>query len=349
MQQLTFISPGSVEWHDTPAPRLMADDDLLVRPITVATCDLDAAMARGRFPAEGPFALGHEFIGEVVETGGRTTHSPGDIVAIPFQISCGACERCRRGLTGNCTAVPARSMYGLGGFGGDWGGALSDLVRVPFADHMAVPVPAGVDPMVAASVGDNISDAWRAVAPPLEILPGSPVLVVGGGGASSIGLYAIDLALAYGAESVTYVDHDPNRLTLAEQLGATIEAATGEPHPGLYDAPFPHRLGPFPITVDASAHHSGIALAMRSTEPGGICTNVGVAFEFETPIPMLEAYGNGLELHIGRAHARVAMPEVLDLIAEHRLRPDLVTTVIAPWSDAADVLADPPTKAVITR
>lgn len=349
MQQLMFINPGTVEWQEAPTPRLESDVEVLVRPLAVATCDLDAAIARGRFPAEGPFPLGHEFIGEVVDVGDDTDLAPGERVAVAFQISCGVCDRCRRGLTGRCSGVPERSMYGLGSFGGDWGGALSDLVCVPFADHMAVRLPSTVDPVTAASVGDNIPDAWRAVVPPLKRLPGAPVLIVGGGGATSIGLYAIELALAHGSPEVTYVDHDEDRLVLAEKLGATVEAATGEPRPGLYDAPFPDRLGPFPITVDASAHHAGLALAMRSTDAGGICTNVGVAFELETPIPMLEAYASGLELHVGRAHARPAIPELLDLIADRRIRPDLVTTLVAPWSDAAEVLADPPTKAVIAR
>lgn len=73
------------------------------------------------------------------------------------------------------------------------------------------------------------------------------------------------------------------------------------------------------------------------------------AFELETPIPMLEAYGTGLELHIGPTHARVAMPSVLDLIAGGRIRPDIVTALVAPGSDAAGVFTDPPTKAVIAR
>lgn len=349
MKELTFVRPGEVAWVDAPEPELVDDTDVLVRPIAVATCDLDAAMAHGTFPAHGPFPLGHEFVGEVIATGSTTELTIGDRVVVPFQISCGECERCRRGLTGNCTNVPQRSMYGLGALGGAWGGALSDVVRVPFADHMAVLLPDSVPAAHAASTGDNVSDAWRTVAPPLERFPGAPVLVVGGGGASSIGLYAIDVALALGAESVTYVDHDPTRLATAEALGATIVQNDGPPKPGLYEAPFPDRLPPVPITVDASAHHAGLALAMRSTEPGGICTNVGVAFELQTPIPMLEAYGTGLQLVIGRAHARPALPQVLDLLAEGRIRPHLVTTLTAPWDAAPEVFTAPPTKAVIVR
>src|SRR4029434_8246292 len=92
--------------------------------------------------------------------------------------SCGKCDACTNEHTGNCQSVPPLSMYGFGTAGGDRGGALSDLLRVPYAEHMLVPVPPGVDPAAVASVGDNISDAWRTVAPPLEKRPGEGVMVV---------------------------------------------------------------------------------------------------------------------------------------------------------------------------
>ena len=100
------------------------------------------------------------------------------------------------------------STYGFGPAVARWGGFLSDLVCVPYAEHMLVPLPAGVSPAAVASASDNIADAWRAVAPPLGEEPGAPVLVVGGASSGSIGLYAVALALGLGAESVTYVDAD---------------------------------------------------------------------------------------------------------------------------------------------
>jgi threonine dehydrogenase-like Zn-dependent dehydrogenase len=77
--------------------------------------------------------------------------------------------------------------------GGDWGGALADLVRVPFADAMLVELPEGVSPTAVASASDNLPDAWRAVAPFLAESPGADVLVVGGWG-RSIALYAVAIA-----------------------------------------------------------------------------------------------------------------------------------------------------------
>ena len=345
MQQLVFISPGKVEWQDWRTPELQSSHDALVRPLAVASCDLDAAMAQGRFPAEGPFALGHEFIGEVIDAGDDVSIPLGQTVAVPFQISCGRCDPCISGHTANCRTVPLRSMYGLGDFGGDWGGAFSDVVRVPFADHMLVPVPTGVDPEAAASVGDNIADAWRAVVPALRERPDSDVLIVGGGGATAIGLYSVQLAKAHGAATVRYLDHDDDRLALATRLGAdtiSIGSDGGKPK-------FPYRIEPATITVDASARAEGLALALRSTEPSGICTNVGVAFEMLTPIPLLEMYGNGVVLHVGRAHVRPPMPELMAAIADGVIQPEHVTTQTAHWDDAADAMSDPPTKLVVTR
>ena len=88
---------------------------------------------------------------------------------------------------------------------------------------MLVPLPDGLDPATVASASDNIPDAWRTVAPPLERRPGGEVLVVSGG-ARSIGLYAVDMALALGAAKVVYVDDDESRLRVAEELGAETVA-----------------------------------------------------------------------------------------------------------------------------
>ena len=173
MQQLTMTADRQVEWWDVPAPALQGPGEALVRPLAVALCDLDQPILRGDAPIPGPIAIGHEFVAEVTEVGDEVRSvAPGDRVVVPFQISCGACARCRAGQTGDCTSVPPRSMYGFGVFGGDWGGALSDLVRVPFADAMLVAAPAGIAPAVLASASDNIPDGWRTVAPAPRAAPG---------------------------------------------------------------------------------------------------------------------------------------------------------------------------------
>ena len=224
MRQLTFRGPGKLQWEDVVAPRLTGEGDsagaALVRPLAVATCDLDAAMVSGAAPLPGPFAFGHEFVAEVAEVAdGVGSVCPGDRVIVPFQVSCGTCERCRRGLTGSCATAGAGAAFGMAPIARrDWGGALSDLVLVPFADAMLVPLPPGADPATFASVSDNVPDGWRSVAPARASDPGAPVLVVGGSG--DVALYAAAVAVALGSPHVDYVDTDERRLRVAESVGA---------------------------------------------------------------------------------------------------------------------------------
>jgi threonine dehydrogenase-like Zn-dependent dehydrogenase len=339
MQQLVYTAPKVLEWHEAPAPRLTSDRAALVRPRAVATCDLDALIIEGISPFPAPFPLGHECVAELVDAGDAVTSlTPGQLVSVPFQISCGMCAACRRGRTGNCTEVAFMSTYGFGPAVREWGGFLSDLVCVPYADHMLVPVPESLDPAAVASASDNISDAWRTVGPPLLEEPGAPVLVVGGAGPGSIGLYAVALAVVLGAESVVYVDRDQERRRIASELGAETLAG------------MPKRLGPFPITVDASADPEGLALALRSTAPDGTSTSAAIYFGAQPSLPLLEMYTKGITFRTGRAHVREAMPHVLELAAAGKLRPERVTSRVVQWSDAADALLELGwTKLVIER
>jgi len=339
MRQLTFIKPGMLEWWDVPEPKIEAPIQALVRPVAVASCDLDAPILRGEAPFRGPFAFGHEFVAEVAVVGEAVLKvQVGQRVVVPFQISCGTCDSCQRGFTGNCATVEGFASYGLGK--GEWGGALSDLVLVPFADAMLVPLPAGITPEAVASASDNMPDAWRTVGPYLLNHPGAPVLIVGGAGSGSIGLYAAAIARALGASQVDYADQDARRLAIAQALGVNAMAIGNS---------FPTRLGTYPITVDAGANAEGLACALRSTEREGICTSTGIYFAHETPLPLGEMYYTGVVFKTGRVHARAAIPEILTLIGETRLEPAKVTTEVAGWEEAPEALHAFHTKLVVTR
>jgi alcohol dehydrogenase len=339
VQQLNYLAPRQLEWHDAPAPKLASDEGALVRPKAVATCDLDWLIVRGGSPFAPPFALGHECVAEVVEVGDAVSgHRPGDLVSVPFQISCGSCAACRDGRSSNCASVPFMSTYGFGPAVERWGGFLADVVHVPYAEHMLVSVPAGLNPATVASASDNLSDAWRAVGPALAEQPGAPVLVLGGAGAGSIGLYAAALAVSLGAETVLYVDADQARRDIATAIGADVLAEA------------PKRLGPFPITVDSCGDAQALALALRSTAPDGVCTSTAIYFGEQPQLPLLEMYTKGVTFKTGRVNAREAMPEVLAIAAAGALRPELITTTVVPWVDAADALLEPGwTKLVFER
>jgi alcohol dehydrogenase len=227
------------------------------------------------------------------------------------------------------------AMYGLP-IGTNYGGFLSDSARVPFADAMLVKIPEGVQPASVASLSDNIPDAWRTVGPPLRERPGEPVLICASG--ATIALYATQIALAMGAERVDFAGGNSYLRGRAEELGAN-----------LLDREFPTRHGPYAITVDASADPEGLACALRSTEPDGISTSIGIYFSETTPVPLLEMFTKGIRFHTGRCHARPAMEPLIGLVREGKFRPELATGETASWEDAPEAIAAHRSKLVISR
>jgi len=133
-------------------------------------------------------------------------------VIVSAQIACGRCRRCLSGYTAGCESVPFGASYGMGR-AGNHGGGLADLIRVPFAAAMLVPLPNNVDPAQMVGLADMATDAWRAVGPALSARPGASVLVLGGA-APVIGIYSAAIAVALGAGSVYYVDMDAQRRCL---------------------------------------------------------------------------------------------------------------------------------------
>lgn len=340
MQELTFVEAGKIEWRDAKMPVLGGAGEALVKPLAVSRCDLDWVIARGKAPVPGSFPLGHECVGEVLDVGDAVTHTkPGDRVIVPFQISCGTCARCVKGRTGSCASVPKLAAYGLGPLGGGstYGGALSDVLRVPYADAMLVRLPDGMDPIAAAALGDNAVDGFRTVAGPLAREPGAKVLVAAGG-APSIALYAVASAVALGASEVVYVDPNEQRAALAEKLGARAVRAKCDDT---------LRVGRFPITVDATAREEGLRFALRNTDVYGECTSVGVYFG-DVALPMLELYTRGVRFTTGRVNLRGDLPSMLGAIAERGLELGLVATSVASRADAAAAWTEAATKLVIS-
>jgi alcohol dehydrogenase len=344
MEELLFLGPREVRWADANPPQLDSDLAALVRPLVVSTCDMDAVALSGliRFRARTP--LGHETVAEVVDVGDSVERvRPGDRVIVPWQISCGDCQRCRHGQDAYCLAVPPGSCYGWGPHAGRWRGFLADQVLVPYADHMLVPLPEGVDPRVASGLSDNVVDAWRAVGPPLEETGGSDVLVVGSdhddGG--SIGVYAAGLACSLGAARAVLVSRSAGLCGHAESLGAESL---------LVDGDYPDLGASFDITVDASASPEGLAFAIRSTGKSGICTSTSAAVYrgADVPLPVHHMYLNAVTFRTGWVHTRPLMARPLELIASGRLDPAPIARNI-PWHEAEAALAEPFTKLVLAR
>lgn len=332
-----------LSWEDVPTPEIVEPRDALVRPLAVARCDLDPAIAIGLYPMPAPFVMGHEMVGEVIAVGEAVSGvRPGDRVIVPFQLSCMACAPCLRGHSNACENVASGTAFGLGPHGGvDLGGALAELVRVPWADVMLIPLPSGMDPVAAAGIPDNVSDGYRCVAGPLAERPGASVLVVGGL-APSVGLYAVMAALALGSQRVVYVDDDTSRLDTATSLGAEVVDARGKWDSLKLDTKFP-------IVVDANVLDAGRNVALRSVQPCGVCTSVSGGASSHANLPLQSMYLKGVRYEIGRVHACATAPKVLDLVSIGSLDPARIVDEIIPFSQAIDGMVKQATKVVFVN
>ncbi len=224
------------------------------------------------------------------------------------------------------------AAYGFGAACGGYGGMVSDLLRVPYADHMLVKLPAGLDPLRVAAASDNLADAWRTVVPHLKRRPGARVLVVGGG-AQSIGLYAAGLAVAHGASVVDYADDRP----AAPRDRRRLRRPSDVKRPSMTSS------------SKRRAARAGIRSAIRSTAPGGICTAVGYYLATNTGVPLMHMYATDITLHLGVSHPRAVLPELLAWMAEHEFPAERVTTHLADFDAAPTAYATRTTKLVLHR
>ena len=371
MKELQFIRTGRLEWRERESPHLKHPHDAIVRPFVAGRCDGDTlpihrSVSRamqigmhiglvdpivgdicGPVPFKGPFGIGHECVAQIISLGEAVRGlQVGQTVIVPWAVSCGQCIECLRGLTAKCSTTRSKALaaYGFGAACGLWGGMIVDELRVPYADHMLVPVPLGVDPLRVAAASDNLSDAWRCVVPPLNERPGGSVVVLGGG-AKSIGLYAAGLAVRHGAESVHYIDDSPNRIEVAAALGAQIVHHRPNRRK-LLDAVLSER---FDIVVEASSTGPGVRSAIRLLKPGGICTAVGYYLASGTRVPLMHMYANDITLRVGVSHVRPILPELLEFVARENFPAEKVTTLTAPWDEATEAYAARTTKVVLYR
>ncbi|MFM9376808.1 zinc-binding dehydrogenase [Gordonia sp. VNK21] len=333
MRELTYTGRWQAEWRDAPDPVIDGPGQAIVSPVAATTCDVDSQILAGHGPIPAPYALGHECVARVVEISEDVTSvTPGQLVVVPWSISCGTCDQCSVGHTAHCTAVPDMAMYGTP-IGGNWGGLLSDLVKVPFADAMLVPLLDGLDPIAMASASDNWTLAWRLVAPHLQRTPGASVLVVARG---SIGLYVCDIARALGASDVLYVSPNSEHRSLAETFGARTAAEIAPIHKG------------FDLAVEATGRVDQLAVAAQSLKPEGFCESAGNHFR-PGELPLLAMYLNSVNLRIARDNVRPNIPAALELAAAGEVDPRAVVSDVFDWEELPERIVERHAKPVFTR
>ena len=338
MKQLTLIGPNKLEWQDQPEPKLSGPLGAIVRPLAVGVCDFDRAVVAGRYPAlPFPIAVGHEIVAEVLELGAEVRNiSLGMKVVLPLHINCGTCPSCQSKRTNSCSSRPTFSNYGLGALAGDWGGGMSDLLSLPYADAMAMPVPAGLSAAECAAVGCNLVDLHRTLVPHLSTFQNPRVLIVGGH-AHNMGLYGIAIAQALGVDQIDFLDDAPHRLAAAEALGAQPILLSDIHSQKHYD-----------IAIDCSGDVNRLTIALGHLGPDGVCTPVWPSLDDAT-IPAGAMFMHNARLIMGQPHARAHMDPVLALMANKKFSSTSIPTEILPWDSAAEAFGFGETKRIFVR
>ena len=328
MDRMIFVEPGRLDWETVPMPLIEGAGEAIIRPTVVGRCDLDTLYLSGRMPLATGEPIGHELIGEIVDLGDDAAEafSIGQLVIVSAQISCGECRMCRRGQSGRCERVPLGASYGMGR-PGNFGGAVSEFVRVPYARAMLVPMPSVENPFNLIGLADMATDAWRAVGPQLERCPQGSVLVVGGA-TPVIALYAVGLSKQLGASRVVYVDANSRNRFVASEYGADV-------HEHVEDVPD----AAFDIVIDAASDPEILLSAIRACGPGAQLTSVAPPVCVDN-VPTMEMYYKGLTYTIGRPNCRHGHDPALHAWACKGFDPGLVGPKVFKFEDAIDAWMD---------
>ena len=255
--------------------------------------------------------MGHEFVGEVVETGADVRSlAVGDRVFSPFTTNCGECSCCRLGLTSRCSRG---QLFGWVGMGEGLQGGQAELVRVPLADSTLLRIPRGVTDEQALLLGDVFSTAYFC-AERAEVESGGVYAVIGCG---PVGILTIVAARDLGAEMIYAIDSVSERLELAREVGAVpIDFQAENPVMAIRDS-FDARGAD--AVMEAAGTYEAARMAIELVRPGGTISVVGVHTDDEFPFGPVEAYDKNLTYRVGRCPARVYMERLAPIVRDREL------------------------------
>jgi len=353
MKALTWHGKRDVRIDDHPDPAIEDPTDAIIRVTTTAICgsDLHLYEVLGPLIEEGSI-LGHEPMGVVEEVGAEVTElSPGDRVVIPFQISCGSCFMCDRGLQTQCETTQVREegmgarLFGYTKLYGSQPGGQAEYLRVPHANYTHIKVEDDLPDERFIYLSDVLPTAWQAVEY-ADAPDGGSVTVLGLG---PIGDMACRIAHHRGYR-VIGVDLVPERLERARQRGievldlrdhdddlaavirgitdgrgtdSVIDAVGMEAHgsPGAKVAQ--QAVGLLPDAVaEKLMERAGIDrlhafhLAIDIVRRGGTISLVGVYGGMTDPLPMLTIFDKQIQLRMGQANVKHWAPEIMPLLTD---------------------------------
>lgn len=353
MRALTWHGKHDVRMETVPDPKIVNPRDAIIKITSTAICGSDLHIYDSVIPTmRSGDILGHEFMGEVVETGPGSTLKKGERVVVPFVIACGKCFFCEKQQFSACdNSNPADKadisevayggqMSGLFGYShmtGGYAGGQAEYVRVPYSDVGPIVVPDGLEDDKVLFLSDILPTGWMA-AENCDIEPGDTVAVWGCG---PVGLFAVQSALLMGAHRVIAIDHYPNRLELARSLGAEVlnfrdvkvrealrEMTGGIGPDAVIDAVGMESHG---FTIDNLLDQAKLAVRLGTDRPhvlrevilacrkGGRVSVPGVYGGMGDKIPIGALMQKGLQVKTGQTHVQKYLRPLLDLIGEGRI------------------------------
>jgi threonine dehydrogenase-like Zn-dependent dehydrogenase len=353
MRALTWHGKHDVRMETVPDPQIVNPRDAIIKITSTAICGSDLHLYDSYIPTlhKGDI-LGHEFMGEVVETGSGSTLQKGQRVVVPFTISCGKCFFCEKQQFSACDnsnpaekadmseiayGYPMTGAFGYSHLTGGYAGGQAEYVRVPYSDVGPIVIPDGLEDEKVLFLSDILPTGWMA-AENCDIEEGDTVAVWGCG---PVGLFAIQSALLMGAYRVIAIDHHPHRLELARGLGAEIinyhdvkvrealVAMTGGIGPdAVIDAVGLESHG-FSIDNVLDAVKATIKLgtdrphvlreALLACRKGGRVSIPGVYGGVGDKIPIGAMMEKGLQIKTGQTHVQRYLKPLLEMIGEGKI------------------------------
>jgi threonine dehydrogenase-like Zn-dependent dehydrogenase len=353
MQALTWHGKRDVRVERVPDPVIEQPTDAIIRVTSSGLCgsDLHLYEVLGPFLEEGD-VLGHEPMGIVEEIGaGVRTLALGDRVVVPFNIACGTCFMCVRGLQTQCEVTQVRSeekgaaLFGYTKLYGQVPGGQAEFLRVPFADYGPIKVPSGPPDDRFLYMSDVLPTAWQAV-DYADVPAGGTLAVLGLG---PIGEMACRVARQRGIERIIAVEPVTHRRQRASGLGvdvldlaapdeivATIREMTDGRGPdsvidavgmeaeGAPIASLAHAMvGVLPDAVAAPLMEragvdrlAALFLAIDLVRRGGTVSVIGVYGGMADPLPMMTLFDKQIQLRMGQANVRRWVDAMLPLVLD---------------------------------
>ena len=360
MRAMVYRGPYRVRVEDKDRPRIEHPGDAIVRVELAAICGSDLHLYHGMMPdTRVGHTFGHEFIGVVDEVGSAVSRlQVGDRVMVPFNIFCGSCFFCARGLYSNCHNVNANAtavggIYGYSHTTGGYDGGQAEYVRVPFADVGPSIIPDWLDPEDAVLMTDALATGYFG-AQLGDIVEGDTVLVLGAG---PVGLYAAKSAWLMGAGRVIVIDHLDYRLEKAREF-AHAETYNFTEHDDVVVLmkKLTDHLGA-DVAIDAVGaeadgnllmHVTSAKLKMQGGSPvalnwaidsvrkGGTVSVVGAYGPIFSAVKFGDAVNKGLTLRMNQAPVKRQWPRLLEHIRNGYLKPSDIVTHRIPLEHVAE-------------